>query len=116
LDLKELQNAAQQLRITVIDVIHKAGSGHSGGSLSCAEILTVLYEQILRIRPDEPQWPDRDRFILSKGHAAPALYATLSRKGFFDPSLLDTLRQSGSCLQGHHACSSFQASKCLRVH
>ncbi|MGE5604343.1 MAG: transketolase [Bacteroidota bacterium] len=97
----EMQRTAQQLRVEVIKMIYQARSGHSGGSLSCAEILTVLYERFLRIRPTEPNWPDRDRFILSKGHAAPALYVTLSRKGYFEPALLGTLRQLNSCLQGH---------------
>lgn len=96
-----LQREAQELRITIIDMIHKAGSGHSGGSLSCAEILTVLYGEIMNIRPKEPQWPERDRFVLSKGHAAPALYAVLAKKGYFDPAELNTLRQMESCLQGH---------------
>lgn len=96
-----LQRMAQELRIEVIKMIHKAGSGHSGGSLSSAEIITVLYEKLLRINPFEPQWPGRDRFVLSKGHAVPALYAALARKGFFDVGELGTLRQLGSCLQGH---------------
>lgn len=92
------KNTANALRRTVLSMIHRAGSGHSGGSLSCAEILTVLYDDILRGGPGDPL---RDRFILSKGHAAPALYATLARKGIIDPALLDTLRQFGSPLQGH---------------
>lgn len=96
-----LQSEAQELRVTIIDMIYRAGSGHSGGSLSCAEILTVLYEKILNIRPEDPYWPDRDRFILSKGHAAPALYAALARKGYFEADRLNTLRQLDSCLQGH---------------
>ena len=97
----EMQRVAQELRLTVVRMNHHAGSGHTGGSLSCAEILTVLYDEVLRLRPMEPGWPDRDRFVLSKGHAAPALYAVLSRKGFFDAELLWTLRKTGSCLQGH---------------
>jgi transketolase len=96
-----LTKAAQELRKTVVDMIHAAGSGHSGGSLSCAEILTVLYDEVLQVRPQEPRWPGRDRFVLSKGHAAPALYAILARKGFFEPRLLGTLRKLGSRLQGH---------------
>ena len=82
-----MQRNAQELRLMIIDMIHRAGSGHSGGSLSIAEILTVLY--------------DRDRFVLSKGHGAPALYAILARKGIINKEELDTLRQLGSCLQGH---------------
>lgn len=96
-----LERKAWELRKTVVDIIHEAGSGHTGGSLSCAEILTVLYESVLNIRPQDPLWPERDRFILSKGHAAPALYATLARKGFFELQQLHTLRKLGSPLQGH---------------
>ncbi|MDW7657416.1 MAG: transketolase [Bacillota bacterium] len=96
-----LQQRAQELRLSIVDMIHKAGSGHTGGSLSCAEILTVLYDVIMNVRPDQPAWEDRDRFVLSKGHGAPALYAVLARNGFFDTDRLDTLRQLESCLQGH---------------
>lgn len=99
--LEEMKRTAQELRITIIDMIYKAGSGHSGGSLSCAEILTVLYDEVMNLKPEDPLWEDRDRFVLSKGHAAPALYATLARKGCFDPAKLSTLRQLESCLQGH---------------
>ncbi|WP_069999314.1 transketolase [Cellulosilyticum sp. I15G10I2] len=98
---EKLQRQAQELRITIINMIHKAGSGHSGGSLSSAEILTVLYEKVMNVKPNEPNWPDRDRFILSKGHGAPALYATLARKGYFESEDLQTLREIESCLQGH---------------
>lgn len=79
-----------------------AGSGHPGGSLSAADILaTIYFGDILRYRPDQPDWPGRDRFILSKGHAAPVLYATLARAGYFPLDELATLRQLGSRLQGH---------------
>ncbi|MBB6217286.1 transketolase [Anaerosolibacter carboniphilus] len=98
---EKLQQEAQELRVTIINMIHKAGSGHSGGSLSSAEILTVLYEKVMNIRPNEPQWEDRDRFVLSKGHGAPALYAILAKKGYFEAEDLHTLRQIESCLQGH---------------
>ena len=98
---ESLKRQAQELRITIIDMIHQAGSGHSGGSLSATEILTVLYEKVMNVRPDDPQWVDRDRFVLSKGHGAPALYATLARKGYFKPEDLNTLRQLESSLQGH---------------
>jgi len=97
----ELQKTAQDLRLTVLEMNHKAGSGHTGGSFSCAEILTVLYENFMNVNPENPKWEQRDRFVLSKGHAAPALYATLARKGFFDKKELGTLRQTGSILQGH---------------
>lgn len=99
--MEDLQRRAQELRLTIVDMIHAAGSGHLGGSLSSAEILTVLYDVIMRVKPEEPEWEDRDRMILSKGHAAPALYAILARKGYFPVSRLNTLRQLGSCLQGH---------------
>jgi transketolase len=98
---QKLSQLAQELRIQVLRMNHKAGSGHTGGSFSCAEILTVLYENYLTLRPQEPDWPQRDRFVLSKGHAAPALYATLARKGFCGAAELDTLRCCGSMLQGH---------------
>ncbi len=99
--MEQMQKTAQELRLTIIDMVHRAGSGHSGGSLSCAEILTVLYDEIMNIDPEDPLNPDRDRFVLSKGHAAPALYATLARKGYFAWTQLNTLRQLESCLQGH---------------
>ncbi len=100
-NIETLKRTAQELRRTVINMIHCAGSGHSGGSLSCAEILTVLYDEMMNMRADQPDWPGRDRFVLSKGHAAPALYATLVRKGFLDEACLGTLRRFGSCLEGH---------------
>lgn len=89
------------LRQRILDMIHAAGSGHCGGSLSAVEILWTLYRHVLRVRPEDPNWEDRDRFILSKGHAAPALYAVLAERGFFDPAVLGTLRRAGSILQGH---------------
>jgi len=97
-DLAEL---AWSLRIDVIDMIHNAGSGHPGGSLSAAEIVAALVFHHLRIDPQNPEKPDRDRFLLSKGHAAPVLYAALARRGFFPVEELRTLRQLDSRLQGH---------------
>ena len=82
-------------------MIAAAGSGHPGGSLSAAEIVTALYYKVMRHDPEQPQWPDRDRFILSKGHAAPVLYAVLAESGYFPIEELATLRKSGSRLQGH---------------
>jgi transketolase len=82
-------------------MIGRAGSGHPGGSLSAADILTALYFHVLRLDPENPGWPERDRFVLSKGHAAPALYAALAERGFFPVSELDRLRRLGSPLQGH---------------
>jgi len=101
LDIRGMGKTAQAARREVIDMVHAAGSGHLGGSLSSAEILTVLYDAYLRIDPARPAWEDRDRFVLSKGHAAPLLYATLARKGFFPEAALSTLRRFGSPLQGH---------------
>lgn len=97
----ELSEVAMDLRRTVVEMIHRAASGHPGGSLSAAEIVAALYFHQLRIDPARPDWPERDRFILSKGHAAPLLYATLARRGFFPVEELATLRQLGSRLQGH---------------
>jgi transketolase len=97
----ELKEMAKKLRRHVITMIAKAGSGHPGGSLSAADIITALYFKILRHNPDNPQWPDRDRFILSKGHAAPILYAALAETGYFPVEELSTLRRLDSRLQGH---------------
>jgi transketolase len=85
----------------ILEMIHRAGSGHPGGSLSCVEILVVLYRMILRHDPANPLMEARDRFVLSKGHAAPALYAVLARCGYFPEDELATLRKLGSRLQGH---------------
>jgi transketolase len=101
LSVPELQAMAKKLRRHVITMIAKAGSGHPGGSLSAADIVTALYFNIMHHDPKNPHWPDRDRFILSKGHAAPILYATLAECGYFPVEELSTLRQLGSRLQGH---------------
>jgi len=85
----------------ILEMIYKAQSGHPGGSLSCANIIYLLYNNIMRINPENPTWKERDIFILSKGHAAPALYAVLSKFGFIKRKELFTLRQIGSKLQGH---------------
>ena len=97
----ELQALAHDLRKTIVTMVHKAGSGHVGGSLSVCDILTVLYFHELNIDPRRPDDPDRDRLLLSKGHAAPGLYAVLARRGYFPEEELITLRQTGSRLQGH---------------
>ena len=99
--VKELSKIAWILRKDVIDMIHRAGSGHPGGSLSAAEIVTALIFHHLNIDPKNPQMPERDRFLLSKGHAAPLLYAALARRGFFPLEELKTFRQLDSRLQGH---------------
>lgn len=96
-----LEKTALKVRIGIINGVHAAKSGHPGGSLSCADILTYLYFKEMNIDPQNPKKPDRDRFVLSKGHAAPALYATLAERGYFDKSELLSLRQTGSFLQGH---------------
>jgi transketolase len=99
--VREMEAIAKRLRRHIITMTGKAGSGHPGGSLSAVEILTALYFKVLRHKPSDPQWPDRDRFILSKGHAAPLLYATLAECGYFPVEELPTLRQMDSRLQGH---------------
>ncbi|HHY59824.1 MAG TPA: transketolase [Clostridia bacterium] len=99
--IRELQARAKEIRRSIIKMTGAAGSGHPGGSLSAADIVTTLYFHVLRLRPEEPDWPDRDRFVLSKGHAAPVLYAALAERGFFPKEELLTLRKFGSRLQGH---------------
>ena len=101
LSLKEMTAMAKKLRRHVITMIGKAGSGHPGGSLSAVEIVTALYFKVLRHSPANPRWEDRDRFILSKGHAAPLLYAALAESGYLHVDELPSLRTMGSCLQGH---------------
>lgn len=96
-----LQKTACKVRIGIIEGVHAAKSGHPGGSLSVADILTYLYFKEMNIDPENPKDPARDRFVLSKGHAAPALYATLAQRGFFSPDELLSLRHIGSILQGH---------------
>jgi len=104
LSLKQMEAVAKRLRRHIISMIGKAGSGHPGGSLSAVEIVTALYFKQLRHNPADFCWPDRDRFILSKGHAAPVLYAALAECGYFPVEELATLRQLDSCLQGHTDC------------
>ena len=96
-----LLKTATKVRIGIIESIHSAKAGHPGGSLSCADILTYLYFAHMNIDPQNPQKADRDRLVLSKGHAAPALYSVLTHRGFFSTDLLLTLRKQGSILQGH---------------
>ena len=98
---KQLEITACKVRMGIIEGVHAAKSGHPGGSLSIAEILTYLYFKHINIDPKNPKMENRDRFVLSKGHAAPALYATLAERGFFDVELMKTLRHQGSILQGH---------------
>lgn len=96
-----IQEIACKIRQDIIEMLVPAKSGHPGGSLSSADILATLYFSIMNIDPQNPQWPDRDRFVLSKGHAAPVLYAALAERGFFDREELLGLRQTGHFLQGH---------------
>lgn len=105
-DIEFLEEQARQIRIEIVKMLANAGSGHTGGSLSATDIVTVLYFYKMRHNPKNPQWKERDRFILSKGHAAPVLYATLALSGYFDKSLLNRLRKLGSPLQGHPCCKN----------
>ena len=106
IDLAFLNEMARNLRIEILKMLTKSGSGHTGGSLSAADIVTALYFYKMRHDPKNPKWEKRDRFILSKGHAAPLLYAVLCLSGYFDKSLLNTLRKINSPLQGHPCCKS----------
>ena len=99
--IKELNEEARQLRIEDIRMLVKAGSGHPGGTLSAADMVAALYLHKMRLTPNEPDWPDRDRFILSKGHCVPIVYAALARVGTIPRDWLSTLRKFGSPLQGH---------------
>ena len=99
--LAQLKQEAAMIRLGILEGTHAAASGHPGGSLSIADILSYLYFAEMKVDPANPAWPGRDRLVLSKGHAAPALYAALARKGFFPFEYLKTLRQVDSVLQGH---------------
>jgi len=99
--IKEIKRKALEIRKWVIESIYRAGSGHPGGSLSIADIIACLYFHEMRHNPKDPKWPDRDRLVLSKGHAAPALYAALALAGYFPVEELKNLRKIGHFLQGH---------------
>lgn len=101
IDEQRLAETAKQLRRDIISMLAEAGSGHPGGSLSIADIITYLYFEEMRVDPQNPAWPDRDRFVLSKGHGAPALYAALAAKGFFPREELLRVRKINAPLQGH---------------
>jgi len=102
MNTKELERIANELRILTLKAVYNAQSGHIGGSFSSTEIITVLYFYKLKINPKDPLWEDRDRFILSKGHAAPMLYSALAKRGFFsEEELVNNLRKIGSRFQGH---------------
>ncbi len=99
--IEKLEQTAREIRIDLLKTLANAGSGHTGGSLSATDILTALYFYKMRHNPQRPDWEGRDKFVLSKGHAAPAWYVILARLGYFDPSELQNLRQIDSMLQGH---------------
>ena len=99
--LNNLKSIAAKIRLGALEAVHAAASGHPGGSLSIADIMAYLYFEEMNVKADDPKWADRDRFVLSKGHTAPALYATLALKGFFSSDELKKLRQVDSFLQGH---------------
>lgn len=101
LTVTELKRMANLIRQDIIQMLVASKSGHPGGSLSAADILAALYFQEMRIKPEDPHWPERDRFVLCKGHAAPVLYAALAEKGYFPKEELAGLRQTGRILQGH---------------
>ena len=101
MDYKQLEETARKIRVDIIKEVFAAGSGHPGGSLSAADIVTALYFNEMNVDPEDPNKPDRDKLILSKGHAAPVQYAALAERGFFSVSELSTLRKLGSRLQGH---------------
>ncbi|MCG1013095.1 transketolase [Tepidanaerobacter sp. GT38] len=99
--IEELQSKARIIRRHIVEMIAEAGSGHPGGSLSSADIVTALYFHVMNVDPKNPKWPERDRLVLSKGHAAPVVYAALAEKGFFPKEELLKLRKTGAMLQGH---------------
>jgi transketolase len=105
LAIEEMRVVSKKIRRDIITMIGTAGSGHPGGSLSAVEILVALYFSVLKHNPADPHWEDRDRFILSKGHAAPVLYSTLCESGYLPEEELCTLRQIDSRLQGHPECN-----------
>ena len=96
-----LQRLAQEFRITVLDILHEKGTGHWGGAASAAELFVALYFDVMNIRPEEPKWPDRDRLVVSKGHASCMLYTVLAHRGYFPIEELKSFRQIDSRLQGH---------------
>ncbi|MFH1538716.1 MAG: transketolase [bacterium] len=100
-EIERLVKKAVVIRRHIVEMLAEAGSGHPGGSLSAADVMTALYFRVLRHKPDKPRWENRDRFVLSKGHAVPVLYAVLAESGYFPTDELKTLRKMGSILKGH---------------
>lgn len=105
-DVNKLKNIAREVRIDILKMLTSAGSGHTGGSLSATDIAVAIYFSKMRFNPKEPLWDKRDRFIMSKGHAAPLLYAILAKAGYFSNEILNDLRKIESPLQGHPCCKS----------
>jgi transketolase len=103
MQIEDLKKMAARMRADIIDMIHTAQAGHPGGSLSATDIVTALYFRIMKLDPENPAWEDRDRFVLSKGHACPVWYAALCNRSYYDRVHLGTLRKMDSILQGH-AC------------
>src|SRR3989344_7380030 len=97
----DMISIAKRVRRHILEMTHRAGSGHPGGSLSSVEILVALYFHKMRYKSQDPKWPDRDRFVMSKGHASPVMYAILAEAGFFPIEELRTFRQLGTRLSGH---------------
>ena len=110
---EELQRQCSKFRNDLIDLLHSIQTGHPGGSLSCTEILTSLYFEIMHVNPENPEMEGRDHLILSKGHAAPMLYLVLAEKGFFPKEELKTLRQIDSMLQGHPCVHKTPGVRCV---
>ena len=100
-DIEHLEEQARRCRVEIVKMVHRAQAGHPGGSLSEIDLLVALYGGILNVRPDDPDWSDRDRFILSKGHASPGMYAILAEHGFISHADLETYRVKGGVCQGH---------------
>ena len=107
-DIKKLENIAREVRINILKMLTAAGSGHTGGSLSAADVAVAIYFSKMRFNSKDPRWKERDRFILSKGHAVPLLYAILANAGYFSPEMLITLRKVDSPLQGHPCSETLQ--------
>ena len=101
MDAKEIARMGNRIRCDIIEMVYRSGDGHPAPSLSAADIVACLYFGVMNVRPEQPDWEDRDRFILSKGHACPALYAALGLKGYFSRDLYPTLRRINTTLQGH---------------
>jgi transketolase len=103
-DIAALTEQARQVRVDIVHMLHESGSGHPGGSLSATDLMVGLFFGKMNLDPQQPLWPERDRFVLSKGHGAPVYYAVLAHLGYFPRQELMTLRKFGSCLQGHPDC------------